>query len=953
MTKATHPASLSARLRLIRMAPGIALGLIVVAFFWKMAFTDLILPRGDTFVYFYPYWTYRNAALSAGRLPLWNPLLFMGAPFLANSQAGVLYPPNWAFIWLDAPTAVKAAVIGHAIWAAAGMALFTRRALGTDALPAVLSGIVYALGGYLTAQVEHVNQFQGLAWLPWLFWFWECAMRGQPRAILFVALAFAMQLLAGHTQTVFISGAALGIWMIWGVLGAWLDRTQPTETGNTPPGLQTFLRPVGALAGAAIMGIGLAAAQVLPTFELTRLSNRGGGLPFLEAVSFSIHPLILGQTLLPGYAGEGLYSEYVAYPGVAALMLAALGLWMARRRWRVTGLGVLGGAGIFLAIGAYNPVYWALVRLVPGFNLFRAPARWLALFAFAAAALAGVGLQALIDRSGNRSERPIALIWPGVGIVVLAELAYLAPLSGDSIANAARPGAAETGIWLLTAALALLLIGWLTSDDARARRAAPALIAALVAVELFVAGRHLPYNDLSAPTAWHNQRPSISAILAASDGETPPGRILSLSDTLFDPGDIGELTAIYGPYLSDEAVYDLIVAVKQQEIIAPNLPLDWTIPSMDGFDGGVLPTRAYTRFTGLFLPPDTQSPDGRLREYLDQVPAPHWLSLANVRWIITDKVADAWVEDVYYDLTFPQSLTASGQTTAIARLNAPLDVTTVGVVGELADASHVTQGEQIGTVTVYAEGADEPLVQPILAGEHISAATGDAPLPALFRWGSVLPVERIEVTAALGFEGSLVIRGVSAIDERSGAFLPTTLSPDGVMRLAHSGDIKIYEYAGTRPRSYLVCDPVFVEGSEQAIGLLASDPERAVLVGEATETLDATPCDDADTAAITSYEAERVVVSANAGGDGRYLILSDAWYPGWTAIVDGQPVEIMQANGYFRAVPLPAGEHVVAFTYQSRPLRAGAAISVGFLLLLAAALIVRWPVRPRVPPSTL
>src|SRR5436189_64424 len=86
-----------------------ALALLVVLFFWRMVFIDHILPRGDVFTYFYPYWQFRNVALRAGQIPLWNPYIFMGAPFLANSQAGVLYPPNWPLIWLDTPTAVKVA----------------------------------------------------------------------------------------------------------------------------------------------------------------------------------------------------------------------------------------------------------------------------------------------------------------------------------------------------------------------------------------------------------------------------------------------------------------------------------------------------------------------------------------------------------------------------------------------------------------------------------------------------------------------------------------------------------------------------------------------------------------------------------------------------------------------------------------------------------------------------
>src|SRR5689334_2294483 len=86
---------------------------VIFLFFWKLAFTHLILARGDTFLYFYPYWDYRAHALLSGHLPLWNPYLFMGAPFLANSQAGVLYPLNWPLIFFSAPAAVKISILIH------------------------------------------------------------------------------------------------------------------------------------------------------------------------------------------------------------------------------------------------------------------------------------------------------------------------------------------------------------------------------------------------------------------------------------------------------------------------------------------------------------------------------------------------------------------------------------------------------------------------------------------------------------------------------------------------------------------------------------------------------------------------------------------------------------------------------------------------------------------------
>ncbi|HLF02729.1 MAG TPA: hypothetical protein VI547_12175, partial [Anaerolineales bacterium] len=143
----------------------LGLATLVLLFYRQAAFTNLIFARGDTLLYFYPYWDFRAQALLAGKLPLWNPYLFMGVPFLANSQAGVFYPLNWPLISLSAPVAVKMSIVIHILIAAWGAYALARRAFELEPYPAFFAAAVFALGGYLSAQVEHVNQLQGLAWL--------------------------------------------------------------------------------------------------------------------------------------------------------------------------------------------------------------------------------------------------------------------------------------------------------------------------------------------------------------------------------------------------------------------------------------------------------------------------------------------------------------------------------------------------------------------------------------------------------------------------------------------------------------------------------------------------------------------------------------------------------------------------------------------------------------------
>ena len=79
-----------------------------------------------------------------------------------------------------------------------------------------------------------------------------------------------------------------------------------------------------------------------------------------------------------------------------------------------------------------------------------------------------------------------------------------------------------------------------------------------------------------------------------------------------------------------------------------------------------------------------------------------------------------------------------------------------------------------------------------------------------------------------------------------------------------------------------------------------------------------------------------VALDAGAGSAGGYLVLLDSYAAGWRATVDGQPAEVVRANGIFRSVHLAAGTHFVEFFYQPAPLMRGGAVSLGALLVLIA-----------------
>src|SRR5262249_39025460 len=85
-------------------------------------------------------------------------------------------------------------------------------------------------------------------------------------------------------------------------------------------------------------------------------------------------------------------------------------------------------------------------------------------------------------------------------------------------------------------------------------------------------------------------------------------------------------------------------------------------------------------------------------------------------------------------------------------------------------------------------------------------------------------------------------------------------------------------------------------------------------------------CSTGDGAAsITEYRPNDVGIKTN--GPGGLLVLTDQYYPGWQASIDGKPVPMVRADTVFRAVCVAAGEHIVRFEFRPMALFVGTVIS--------------------------
>ncbi|MCG6926711.1 MAG: YfhO family protein [Acidobacteria bacterium] len=142
----------------------------------------------------------------------------------------------------------------------------------------------------------------------------------------------------------------------------------------------------------------------------------------------------------------------------------------------------------------------------------------------------------------------------------------------------------------------------------------------------------------------------------------------------------------------------------------------------------------------------------------------------------------------------------------------------------------------------------------------------------------------------------------------------------------------------TDPRAYLLTAVRPVSHWREAVTAMTAghDFHRVALVETETglaSSAESLGEDDAARVEIVSFRPEHVVLETESAAPA-LLVLAEAWYPGWTATVDGAPAPCLPANAWMRAVPVPAGAHRVEMRFHSRWLGPGALVA----LLTAATL---------------
>ncbi len=443
----------------------ILLALLVALFFWRILTPNLAdrasFPPGDFSRQFWAFATFEVRELSAGRMPLWNPYTYAGAPFWADIQSAVLYPISLLTLLLSGPWgfslfALEVEAVAHFWLAGIFTYLFVRR-LTRHRGAALFAAITFTFGGYLTGYPsQQLAVLETVVWLPLLLYFTDRALmdrssetpylRPNLSNTLAAGLVWGVILLAGHPQSAMFVFYTFILYVMFLILAHRSQRgspstSHPTHKLPTPhsllptPPQRGPTRTCGTCAtsqvwyGAGVgysllrtpaliilVGLGFSAIAWLPGLEYMRLSVRAAGLYDKMAGGFPIYDLI--QMLLPG--SVSFYSPL--YVGVLPLLLA---IWVALslRQRETTFWGILAAGALLLSLGGETFLYTPFYLLVPGFSIFRDQERAAFIVSFGLAVLAGYGFKHQIsNQQTSHSKLQTVVGWlliGAVGMVIL------------------------------------------------------------------------------------------------------------------------------------------------------------------------------------------------------------------------------------------------------------------------------------------------------------------------------------------------------------------------------------------------------------------------------------------------------------------------------------------------------------------------------------------------------
>jgi hypothetical protein len=325
-------------------------------------------------------------SLAAGELPLWNPKILTGIPFLAAGQASTFYPLNILFYLLPLDvaygwfTALQVAIAGAAMYVFG-------RVLRLRVLAALFGAVVYMFSGFLIVSVVFTMFLAAVPWLPLLLAVIEFIVQKQEakgvrsfRPIPYVVVGagvIGLVVLAGHPELIYYTLLTAGAYSLVRLIAAYtrIRRTADASAPRRAP-LTRTLKLAGWLLTMAVLGVALGAVQLLPLVELLPLNFREGSASLAQVLDWAWPSRHVLTFALPNVFGSPSHHQW-------------FDIWA--RAWTPATVNALGEP--------VHTIFWGIKNYVEGGN-YLGLATWL----LAAVAVVEAARVVLTTRQGDKER---------------------------------------------------------------------------------------------------------------------------------------------------------------------------------------------------------------------------------------------------------------------------------------------------------------------------------------------------------------------------------------------------------------------------------------------------------------------------------------------------------------------------------------------------------------------
>ncbi len=406
-----------------------------------------------------PWKQFARSEILSGRVPLWQPDILAGTPFLAAGQSSMLYPFSLLFLFLPITAAYGWFTVIQ-LWLAGVWMFVLMRVLGVRRGGGLIAALTYQLSAFFVVSVVFPMIIATAAWLPLEIAMIELVIRqqpalgGRPATIPWAAAGAAglgMAALAGHVEALYFTLLVMGFYAAWRLISETLI---PHDVSRWR---WLAIRAAWLLA-MVVAGLALGAVQIVPAYELASHSFRQGAATYQQVLGWAYPARRVLAFLMPNFFGSPAHHSYFdlfrwaqvaitanahgeaisstewglknyveggAYVGILPLLLALAAVvhWIGSRipaggdRRVAPGLGAEQAGrpyrAIFAVLGALSvtfifgtPTYALLYYGLPFINQSHAPFRWVWPLTLCVAALAGFGVEALAPATDETAGAP-------------------------------------------------------------------------------------------------------------------------------------------------------------------------------------------------------------------------------------------------------------------------------------------------------------------------------------------------------------------------------------------------------------------------------------------------------------------------------------------------------------------------------------------------------------------